>query len=333
MSYKCSSFIRLMLSLSLFQSVLLAQNTITLQAPSTPDSSFYDIAKIDENEFWICGENGILKSVDSFGMMKNIPDFPGKGINLLKIATLSDRILISSDNGIIYSYLQSSQSWATLQIPGLSNSAIYSMLPLGDSIIYACGGHKLIATGKRTIPFGFVFASKDRGESWYPVMKKWNRFFWDLTYDSENDEVIALGYGPFGSRLFTISKKEVHRTDFRSKYLLHDIEYSNQYGLIACGGKYKKTGAKGKIYCFNEHKAESFKTGGFIWSLILTPSINLLTAGPGNIHFRIAKDENWQSAQILSTGNFYQSVLISKNKVFIVGSAGLLVLIDLTDSL
>jgi len=311
------------------ESMVYAQNTWFIQAPASPDSSFYDIIKIQKNEYWICGEHGILKSVDSSGIITDIHGFPGKDNNLLKILKLSDRILISGDHGYIYIFFPSSNKWKTIQIPSLKRRSIYSLISLGDSIIYACGGNIPIAKGKRAIPKGFVYISTDMGNSWHKVIRKWNRFFWDIAYNPENSSMAALGYSPFGSRIFEIKNDEFHRSSLHTKLLLHDIEYAPGQGLFACGGQYKKSGGIGKIYWFNQKRTTGFETGGFIWSVMIDQQLNLLTAGPGTIHFSKAGSNRWQSQQILSPGNFYQSVKISGRKVFIVGSGGLLLQITI----
>ncbi len=312
-----------------FGNKIFAQNTLFIQAPASPDSSFYDIIKVQKNEYWICGEHGILKSVDSLGIITDIHGFPGKDNNLLKMLKLSDRILISGDKGYIYTFFFSSKKWKTLHIPSLKRRSIYSLLSLGDSIIYACGGNMPIAKGKRAIPRGFVYISTDQGESWRQVINKWNRFFWDMAYNPEQHNVAALGYSPLGSRIFEIKNDDFQKSAMHTKLLLHDIEYAPEQGLLACGGQYKKSGGKGKIYWFNQKKTIDFESGGFIWSLIFDQQLKLLTAGPGTIHFTTPGSKQWQSKQILSPGNFYQSVKISDRKVFIIGSGGLLLQITL----
>ena len=67
------------------------------------DSSFYSVQKINENEYWVAGENGILKKIDSLGNMSRL-NLPVEKIDILKIIMTNNYVFLTTANSIIYRY-------------------------------------------------------------------------------------------------------------------------------------------------------------------------------------------------------------------------------------
>ena len=89
--------------LLLFYSNIFGQNIQVVSQGIESDSSFYHIEKINENEFWVAGECGILKKIDSLGNVSS-QNFPNEGLDILKIVKKENYIFIITNNALIYRY-------------------------------------------------------------------------------------------------------------------------------------------------------------------------------------------------------------------------------------
>jgi hypothetical protein len=166
------------------------------------DSSFYHIEKITSNEFWVGGEYGILKKVDSLGVVSNI-EFPNDGQHILKIQKIENNIYLLTDNALIYKYNIQNQSFTKKHFPAFHNKCFYDMIPLKNGQIMICGGSKGISKAKKQIPRGFIAITDSSLNELTVVWKSYRKFVWSLV-ELEDNSVLAATFNGFNT---TVIKK------------------------------------------------------------------------------------------------------------------------------
>jgi hypothetical protein len=147
-----------------------AQSITTIFHGTSRDSSFYHIEKINNNEFWVGGEYGILISIDTLGNFKNI-SYPNEGNSILKIVKFHNSVFIAAEHGIFYCYCFTDKKWAKYQFNKLKNKTAYDFIIDGNGKIVFCGGNYIVGRGGKAFPKGFV-AETDTSFSSIKFLKK-----------------------------------------------------------------------------------------------------------------------------------------------------------------
>ncbi len=296
------------------------QQVTILQEPVWPDSSLYDIVRIDENHFLACGENGALLELEGTGKVKHVNDFPGKDINLLNMLTIGDSmVLIGGEYGWIFRYYPGKGQWESTRIPGLRHRAIYTIVQHHDTIFIA-GGANRIARGKRTIPRGFIFYSADGGQNWEKSRLYPGRFVWCLKETPSG--LYVSTYSPFGTQIFHRKQGKWKKWGPRTRFLLHDLRAGDQ-NVAGFGGKFSWNGGRGVSLILPEKNIQLDKPG-FLWSIDQKDTIALITASKGRFHYRLAGNQPWQTVNTGISTNFYQGLIVDSTQLLIIGQSGLI---------
>jgi len=285
------------------------------------DSSYYDICKINENECWIGGENGVLKSIDNNGNIKNIP-YEGKKESILKIVKANNYIYLAADNGTIYIYNIENKQFIKKKFSGkLSKCSFYDLIILDDGSIIACGGNSKIAKGEKSIPNGFIirfdYQCNNKPEFLWANKKC---FVFSLTKSDKKGEIFASAYNGVKSIVLK-SNNNGAKWDIYLKLnaLIHEISFIDS-NFWYCGSKnhdFTKNGVIGNVN--NEH---ILKDMGCIWNLLNMNNKIYAFSKSGNILFFDKATNNINTSINPLNRPLYQSVIYLPNKAYIVGSGG-----------
>ena len=67
-----------------------------------------------------------------------------------------------------------------VKVKGYDNSTFYNIAVIDNNTAYICGGKSKITLGKRTVPFGFILKTADRGNTWTEVYSSAFSMIWDM---------------------------------------------------------------------------------------------------------------------------------------------------------
>jgi len=293
------------------------QRVQTILQGSHTDSSFYHVARISDNEFWAGGEHGILKSIDTLGNFKSIP-FPHSGLDILKILRVDDYIYIITSNSIICRYDFAAKSFITKQFPKFNGKCFYDLISLPDGRLMVCGGHNGIAQGDIRFPRGFIaLLDKDLNEI-DVVWKSFRKFVWSLL-QVQKDEILAVSFNGFRSRIMKSNNFEQWKKETKVKGLIHEIAQFDD-SIWYSGSKnirYKSIGIWGKKD--QRNSPSSTDHTGCLWSMEQFKENVLLASYSGNL---ITVDTKTSKAELLSIAqgySLYDMEIISNSKVLVVG--------------
>ena len=238
-------FLRLLFLCLVYSSALNAQEIRCISKGIGSDSSFYSIAKINENEYWLCGETGILKRLDTLGNLQNIsiPEYHG---HLLKVMKWNDYVFLSSDEGAMYRYDLKLNRWLVKQFRGFEERCFYDFFISSDARLVICGGAKAIAKGKKRIPHGFVLQS-DTSFSHQNILRKRVHEFNFLIRPDEHGNTRLLSFNGHRSKIYVSKNLKKWKKKESIRGLVHDILQSGDT-LLYCGAggiRYKEAGLFG----------------------------------------------------------------------------------------
>lgn len=315
--------------LCVIPSVSEAQHISIIQSGDHPDSSYYDIARIDANEFWIGGENGILTCMDSLGNMSHLR-LPLSDRDILKIVPDGNYVYVATDQGTIFRYHRARDKWiyADYSDQGFGKLTFYDLAVTKDGQLVIAGGHNKIAQGKISMPKGFI-ATVDGDLLQQPTIV-WRHalmFAFALEYDQEKDEVFFAAYNGVNSQLFssidgavTFQRREtipglVHHL------MLHDGEmwYSGAKSF-----RYARTGIAGKV----GEKPLEVVGEGCIWSLLPLDKMYCLAYNGAIVS--PTEDLDAYTFKIRpSMTSLYEAVPISSTKALIVGHGRTILMMEI----
>ncbi len=307
-----SSFISILL---FGRSLLLAQQIEYIRLPASPDSSFYDIIRLSDDNYWLAGENGALYRMDAEGKMKNIP-YPGNGKDLLKMDTLSDgTVVLIGEEGNLYFYKKQTGTWRHEKVPGYGRKVFYEMAVGTDDELFICGGNSKIAASKARMPHGFIIRSSDGGRHWERIFHHPFAMVWDV--DFVDGQLHAVIYNPFNrKRVVVLDEKGKWKSVKKSRYLFHQLEERSR---MLAGGTVFGRNNSGAIESISgvEHFHERSQ---FIWSVRKRGNELTALSREGVIH-------RWKGRahETIKTkgGNLYELAEAPDGGYFIVGSSGI----------
>ena len=292
---------------------------------SKPDSSYYDIVRINEGEYWVAGKHGVLKKINETGKVENI-DYPNLGYHILKIAAFdSNNILLCGDKGIIYQYSKNSNSWTTKQIADYSNQCFYNMVTINDSTAFICGGNSKISRGEKSVPNGFILKTIDKGKTWNEVYKNISRMVWDLYFDKSDHKLYAIIYSPLGSNVVCSINEglnweklsEHYSSLFHSFNKMKDLAKTNFY---FAGGKNGNINNYGIIVNAATKEIQKFKNTGMIWDIASNEIYTLAAASKGYVLSKINTSTKWTLLKSQTDVNLYEVAFINSNSAYVIGS-------------
>lgn len=291
--------------------------TVLEDGEDQTDSSYYDIERVGDNEFWAVGKYGIITSLNSEGQTSRI-DFPNQGSDLLKIQRLDeDHLLIAADSGYLYFYDQSAQKWEYTRVEGYEESCFYNACKIND-VLMVCGGKSSIAAEKKALPFGFILRSIDGGENWEKVFDSKLNMVWSIKYDKLGKELNALLYHPLRqSRLIQSVDfgTSWEKTGIHLKGLFHDFSKMEENTWFS-GGQNAQFNLNGAVATLE--RINNFQTGMF-WDIAHNRNWMLATSTDGNLVYRKLIGD-WKFMSTAVCKNLYEIAFIDDHTAFVVGS-------------
>lgn len=225
----------------LFNHLSFSQNVSFINDAVDNDSSFYHIATITPNEFWVGGEYGVLYKVDSLGSTTKI-HYPGKGAHILHILNHGKFVFLATDQGELIRYEKGTGQWKYKQFHGFANKAFYSGSISHTGEIILAGGNRKIAYGKAAIPFGFVATTDTGMENIKIQWKNIRKFVWSVY--SNGSESIATAFNGRKSILLHSNTAELWKRKWTIKGLIYEL-FEDSSKLIYCGGRSYKVAEPG----------------------------------------------------------------------------------------
>jgi hypothetical protein len=317
-----SVFFLLLLSVSFSN----AQKIDIISSSNSADSSLYDICKLNDNEFWIGGEHGILKSIDSSGIFNSVI-YKNKGNSIYKMVKAGKYIYIAADNGTIYKFNIANQQLENLfTSKKYKNYCFYDLIVLENGKLIVCGGKSKIIKTKHILPFGFILEVDTSllGKMDLLWKSKWN-FVWSLTQD--NKKIYASAYNGRCSKIIVADKnKRKFKKKYKIKALVHKL-IMKQDTLWIAGSKnlhFFKDGIIGKI------KNDSININtiygkGCIWNMLFTGDSILVYANDGTILYN--KTDDWVPFKANPHRPIYASIQFNNKSVLMVGNGKTILLL------
>jgi hypothetical protein len=207
------------MSMLLFLCIVL--NTATAQSiaketflHSNHDSSLYSICKINENEFWIGGENGILFQCDSNANLSR-SSLNTEGCTIIKIVKQDPFVFMITDSQVIFRYHLPSSTFEKFTMSGFRKKCFYDISLLPNGKIMLCGGNKKVSRVKKCIPYGFIAETDTSLNLLNITWKNARKFVWSLAY--EKDTIYASTFNGINSRIVqkAISGEWERKTKFK----------------------------------------------------------------------------------------------------------------------
>lgn len=286
-----------------------SQKTTILTNAIKNDSSYYHIAKINENEFWAGGEYGVLNKIDSNGDITPIL-YSNNGNNILNITNTQNKIIICKDKGEIISYDKSTQVFTSKQYKKYSNSCFYDLVKVKNRF-YISGGASGIAKAEKKIPNGFIIELDEDLNIKDKVWSSFRKFPWSIA--EKDGKIYASIFNGQSSKIigFEESKKT---SKSKVKALVHEIKFINN-DLWYSGSKSIRFQEDGVIGSMNKD-FEVLKGTGCIWSI---KEYNNKIYGCSNKGDLIEIDTNTNIINPNYKNIFYDIEQISSNQLLLVG--------------
>jgi len=307
-----------------------AQKIEVISSSISSDSSFYDICKIADNEFWIAGEHGILKSIDSTANVKSI-QYVNQGKSIYKMLRLGNYVYLAADNGTIYKFNATNhQLEKAFTSNKYKNHCFYDLILSENGKLIACGGKSKIIKSKLTLPSGFIIEIDTSLSIKTKVLwkNKFN-FVWSL---AQNDtHIYASAFNGRCSKILIGNKNKFRmKKKYKFKALIPKI-YLQGDTLWICGSNDMNICRNGFIgNIFND--TSSIKTifdVGCVWNMffsnqsivaftnngnILSFNYNDWVPYDANLHRPIYATKQLNSNSILMVGNG-KTVVLLKNPI------------------
>jgi hypothetical protein len=322
---KCFRTLSFLFCFSIFYHAY-SQKLEFISSSNTSDSSFYDICKLTENEFWIGGEHGILKTIDSSANINSII-YNNQGNGIYKMLKAGNYLYIAADNGTLYKFnLNNRKLEKVFTSNKYKNRCFYDLILLKNGKLLVCGGKSEILKAKLTLPLGFVLEvdTSFNGKTQILWKSKFN-FVWSL---AQNDEKIyaSVFNGKYSKILIAEKPREKFKKKYKIKALVHKI-ILQQDTLWLLGSEnihFRDDGIIGKLY--NDSVNITTISGkGCVWSMLFLDDLKLAFTNNGTILYK--KSGNWIPYNLNPQRTIYATKQISKNSILMVGNGKTVVLL------
>lgn len=292
------------------------------------DSSFYDVAKINDNEFWIGGEFGILYKTDTLGNLESILKDKIEA-SILKIQHFENQVFIATDKSQIIRYDILSGHLLVKSFKQLENKCIYDLIVRQDGSLMICGGRTAISKSKFKVPRGFI-ATLDRGlDNFEFSWTCYRKFVWSLL-ELANGDVIASCYDGLTSTIILSDTPKAWKKKERIFGLVHEL-YKVDNEVWYSGTQtfnVTKNGVYGKVFD-NKGPLHIFKEGS-VWALTIINGTLIGVTQTGEI-FEVNERTGLPELSLFkSDQSIYDCEQIGKNKMIIVGHGKSAYLVDTT---
>lgn len=291
-----------------------------IQYPSfSGDSSYYDIAEINQGEYWIVGKNGVIHQLSENKLIKPL-SYPNTGIHWLKIGKFTNgNVLIVGDYGNILIWDACQKHWNQKSLKGYKNKCFYNLVVIDSLTAYICGGNRNIALSKKRIPHGFVLKTNDGGVTWQRDFSRARFMFWSMKVSENNQKIVLMGYTPNATQFF---EKDITINrwikSYKLKGLFHDFCFSDAQCPVTVGSRtlnFRKNAMIAESPCHIWCNKEK----GAFWDVEKIGRNFIVCGSKGYIVFK-TPDNFWKQLPINIYENFYEIIPVSENQAIIVGS-------------
>ncbi|HAW51543.1 MAG TPA: hypothetical protein DCX54_04315 [Flavobacteriales bacterium] len=291
------------------------------------DSSFYHLTKINENEFWIGGEYGILKKIDSSGTISQV-NYPNDGLNILKVLNVDNYVYVVTANSVIYRFNTTDQTCLKKSFPRFKNRCFYDVISLKNGNLLVCGGTTGIQAESKTIPNGFIALLDKDLEEMEPVWKSYHKFVWSLL-EMPNGEILASTFNGNNSKIIKSSNYSDWKKDSKVKGLIHELALLD--GEVYYSGARSFRFRKDGIFGIKDKEEKVLNGTGCLWSMdSVDGNVISVTSNNKLVLFDTKKNEV-REMDIPISKAMYDIQKISKTKILVVGHAQSMYFIDLPE--
>ena len=277
------------------------------------DSSLYSICKINENEFWIGGENGILFRCDSNAQISRMP-INTEGCTIIKMVKQDPFVFMITDSQVIFRYHLPSSTFEKFTMSGFRKKCFYDIALLPNGKIMLCGGNKKVSRVKKCIPKGFIAEADTSLKKIKTTWKNARKFVWSLAY--EKDTIYASTFNGINSRIVqkTIDGEWERKRKFKG--IAYRI-YSDNNHIAAMGSENIKFRKNGILH--DDVNTQVISESGCIWNRKCDDQKTYFVTNNGDL-ISLDKAKNTTEKTCLSKGiSFYDLEKISSKKWMIVG--------------
>lgn len=311
------------LILLFFSSNVFGQNIKVVSQSTESDSSFYDLERINNNEFWAGGESGILKKIDSLGNL-SLLNYPNEGLNILKILKTEKSIFIITDNAVIYRYDILNKIFIKKTFPNFKNKCFYDIIALQNGKLMVCGGTSGISKGKKKIPKGFIALLDYDLEEIKTVWKGYGKFVWSLL-KLENGNILASTFNGLNTRIIKTENYIDWKKETKIKGLVHEIMFfdNNIWYFGARNIHFKENGIIG----IKDQKQLLLNKTGCLWIANLING-KIISATANSKLIILDRSLNEMEQIVITPFPFYDIEKISESKILVVGHGKGICIID-----
>ena len=314
-------FAILLLNISPF---LFGQTNTTINISNkNNDSSFYSICQINNNEFWIGGENGILFRCDSNANISR-SNLNTEGCTILKMVKQDPFVFMITDSQVIFRYHIPSSKLEKFTMTGFRKKCFYDIAFLPNGKILLCGGNKQVARVKKCIPYGFIAETDTSLNQIKTTWKNARKFVWSLTH--ENNIIYASTFNGFNSRVIQKSINGGWKNKEKIKGIAYRIN-ADDNGISAFGAENMKFRKNGILY--ENSKTQILRSSGCIWNRKCDEQKTFFVSNNGDLILKDKSHNKIEKTALLKGISFYDLEKISSNKWMIVGHGKTIIFRDL----
>lgn len=302
--------------------------SITVISPGVGvDSSYYHLVKINDNEYWAGGKNGILCRIDTFGNVSPIP-YPNDGLRILKIEKKGNYIYLATNNAVIYKYNIQKETFTKHNFPNFKNLCFYDLIALDDGKILVCGGNKAIVDSKKRFPKGFIAVLDKELRDIKTVWKSFRKFVWGLKAD-KNGTVYATVFNGLNSKILSSSNYEDWKKHTKIRGLVYEISIFDNI-LCYSGARNFNINQNGILGRQGE-KQIVLKKKGFQWSMSQLDGNLMSVSSRGAVYLYDTDTKKIRELIMPSSHALYDIKKISPKKFMIVGKGKCIYLLDFNE--
>jgi hypothetical protein len=297
-----------------FYKIAISQKIQTISLGNEKDSSYYHLAKINDNEFWAGGEYGILTVFDSSGNMGSIK-LPLNGAAIHKIERKENYVFLITDECTIIKYNLTDQTFIKSKFTGFRNKCFYDIIFTNDEKILLCGGTSGISKAEKKLPRGFIAITDLNLSQPKIIWKSFRKFVWSIK-ETTGNEFLAATFNGVNSKIIR-SRNEIKWRQYKKiKGLVHEISLINNK-VVYCGTGGIHFNKNGFIQKENGKK-QVLKKEGCIWSMESVNEHPIAVTQKGKLLIG-AKNDSFQHLKLPTNFPIYDLEQISENKFMVVG--------------
>lgn len=299
-----------------------AQHLNILNWANDQESSFYDAVEMADNSFWICGEDGLLKTYSN-GIFTNV-SYPNQNANLLRFYKGKEYLYVAADSGRLLTYHLITQKWNVHQFDDFKNHCFYDITETTDGDLLLCGGASKISFGKVAIPDGFVIRIRTKDYTQPEVI--WSnktQFAWTFA-KGQNNQILLSAYNGIYSSIYQL-ENNTWQKKHRVKALVYGMTtINNSTTFYGCKSiNYKKHGIYGTLDGHSKkQRYYTTQNTGFITDIFTLDNVQYAQSFNGYILPVIPENAPIPVSTEKHHFSLYRSIELSSGETFLIGHGG-----------